>query len=614
MADPNQPAPTSFIDSPWTQVLVPLAATLATAIAPRHMGKAAAVGLSGWQGVNEWRGQDKRLQLLDQKRQEKLADDAAFEQQLNSLGDPKTPADQAPAGGSGPQATENAQNEALAAGHPDARGSSLQIDPQMKRLIIAAHKDDPAMGRKMLDDEVKRLQSRADAPDYGTMFDLHAKDRSVGIKGKMASGIEANFPAIPAHWTNQETGGRNQSSLITADHPMENFDRGPIQPKYEFKPDEETGTLYRTNDVTGEYGVAPMEKRGGGARLQQAGTSPQGASPSPKAPPSDILSGGSLGGILSSLPAGKPATNVAPAAPAPGLGGAHFGAGGSPEKRTLREAQAAWNQAHPDAGPIERKVAEVFLTKGISTDDLDPLADSLAMQDPNSLVDVGKAIGRGAEVRAYIYGRAARVAAQNGLKFNPALNDRKIALMSEYSDPKTPPGRTVQAYNTAMRHAARATIAVQKLADTGVPVFNMPLREFLTKFVGSDAQVEVNTALSVVPYEYMTTLKKGMALDKQDIEKANQLINPDSMTVGNLVTALKGLGHVMTDQMSETNYTFKRTVGTDIPDAHSPQAIQAAKILGINLGGGDNEPMPAVPNAPPSKGGSGGGWDKYYSH
>ena len=121
MADENDNR-LSFVDSPWAQIGVPLAAMAATAIAPRHAGPAAAMGLGAFNSMQNARYHQMRLSEVTSRQKAQQEEQQARMSGLlgwldaNAEADDTTPDAPAPEGGEAPQTDMTAKTEALEQG------------------------------------------------------------------------------------------------------------------------------------------------------------------------------------------------------------------------------------------------------------------------------------------------------------------------------------------------------------------------------------------------------------------------------------------------------------------------------------------------------------------
>jgi hypothetical protein len=103
------------------------------------------------------------------------------------------------------------------------------------------------------------------------------------------------------------------------------------------------------------------------------------------------------------------------------------------------------------------------------------------------------------------------------------------------------------------------------------------------------------TTLEPVRKEFESFLLGGRALYGEDRKAANVILS-DNSAPSQIQAALKQMGHTATARYTETNYRYKKLMGHDIPEPFSPEAIQGAHSIGVDLkslaGGGGKTPSP----------------------
>ena len=264
-------------------------------------------------------------------------------------------------------------------------------------------------------------------------------------------------------------------------------------------------------------------------------------------------------------------------------------------EETLRAAIGEYRRNNPDATAADVSQAAHLMKTGVNTTDLDTISDMLGKGEPDSLIRLQDAVGRGgAPVRSYILGRTKRKYPE----FDPAGVDRKITMLGKYANPEARPGRQMIAYGTFLRHAAAAAKVVKKYETSGVPLANRTI-SWVRKNVAGDPELsDLLAAISPVKYEYAVFVNGGYALTDHDKQEADELYDPMMGTVGMMMTTISRMGETVAARTGEMNHFYKREVGSDIPDMLSPSAIAAGAAIGVHLGRGDNEEQQDAAPAP----------------
>jgi hypothetical protein len=119
---------------------------------------------------------------------------------------------------------------------------------------------------------------------------------------------------------------------------------------------------------------------------------------------------------------------------------------------------------------------------------------------------------------------------------------------------------------------------------TNSPLVNKPIN-YLKKNVSGDPNFQAfMVSLEPVRKEFEGFLLGGRALYAEDRKAAETILN-DASSPSQVKAALKQMGHTAKARFDEMNYRYKRTMGKDIQDPFSPEAIQSASRIGVDLVG-----------------------------
>lgn len=538
MADEN------FVDSPWVQLGVPLAAIAASAIAPRHAGVASEMALQGLGIANRYNIANRRLKEVMDIRGDRAKAVTDFDSYIDEIPIPpgEDQADQtggpAPLGGNAPEVTSDARTKALESGVVPKQNFSMSVEKKdaLKRMNAVA----PAAAAKFLESEIGRYQNDENAQDPATIQDYISKHQlgpGVGFHGikLKGSGTFDYDPVEPPPITSAEEALRRGNPEEKAAAEAAITKRRDLTPP-EFQHLESTsGDVYKFNPRLGT--VSP-------ARLQGTIAPPQGHAPAPAQAPEQA-------------PAGVLATPapVQPSAAAP----PKFG------------------------GP----------SRTVDMDRMDRLADALILgKKEGRPFDPKKVFGLRQDLRSTFYD----VVLQKDPTFDIGQLDRQLTLMNDAVNGKIALNK--QSFGTFFRHGARAKKRNEELSRTGSPILNMTLNQARRKFTGSEELTRLETVLSAFGTEYQKFLLNGGALYQDDREEKNRLMNADQL-VSNLLAGIQEAAHVAADRFGEMNFRYKEEVGQDLD--LSASALAAAQSIGINPFATGEEADEGGPPQPPAE-------------
>ncbi len=211
----------SIVNSPWLQLGGPLAATIAAAVAPRHAGRAAAMGLAGLRTVNDYSESRARLQESMRKEREHEADGLSFDQLVDGdAGVDAPPQGPAPEGGQAPEAFQNAQTQTLEAGQAPRvhRGA---LTPEEASMLKRLRRIDPHGAAKYYEGRVSHQNDEAEAIPPADLnkrlSDLNmlpgASVTGVPIRGMGGAKMGMNPPS--PHYVQGHEGGKEFTNVIT---------------------------------------------------------------------------------------------------------------------------------------------------------------------------------------------------------------------------------------------------------------------------------------------------------------------------------------------------------------------------------------------------------------
>mgnify|MGYP001226877161 CR=1 FL=1 len=222
------------------------------------------------------------------------------------------------------------------------------------------------------------------------------------------------------------------------------------------------------------------------------------------------------------------------------------------------------------------------------------LAQSLARGDMTRIRDVMSLRSSGGGATALeIFNRARQI----NPKFSTAEIERKIKMESDYTTGKD--GQSIQAFGTFLEHAGATNQAIDAIQMTSSPLVNKPINWLRKNATGDPNFQAFMVSLEPVRKEFEGFLLGGRALYAEDRKAAETILN-ESSSPAQVKSALKQMGHTAKARFNELNYRYRKTMGQDIQEPFSPEAIKAATSLGVDLiGKAPNSKQPKWDNKVP---------------
>lgn len=134
-------------------------------------------------------------------------------------------------------------------------------------------------------------------------------------------------------------------------------------------------------------------------------------------------------------------------------------------------------------------------------------------------------------------------------------------------------GKQVTSYNTFLRHAGDMWDAIDELKNSGFQDWNKPMN-WLAQHTGDPRVQKFMAKMQPVQKEFQSFLIGNHALYEDDRKDAQSLFDVNSSPEA-MRAVLQSLVHTGGARLSETNNTFKRATGKDIPNLVSSEAANA---------------------------------------
>lgn len=255
------------------------------------------------------------------------------------------------------------------------------------------------------------------------------------------------------------------------------------------------------------------------------------------------------------------------------------------KKHTDPEGKVDYNGALKEHDALLRGRSASLQSRNAATEGIEIAAQSLASGDLTRLKDIASM--RGGE-RLLIFKRAREL----NPKFSEAEIDRKIKMEDQFTNGKD--GQSLQSFGTFLEHAGGASDAVQSIRTTNAVLANRPINWLRKNAFGDPSFQSFITSLEPVRKEFEGFLLGGRALQGDDRKQAETILS-DNSSMAQIQAALKQMGHTAKARFNEMNHRYKKTMGKDIQDPFSPEAITGAQKIGVSLSA--NTDMPPTPSS-----------------
>lgn len=249
----------------------------------------------------------------------------------------------------------------------------------------------------------------------------------------------------------------------------------------------------------------------------------------------------------------------------------------NPEKFTPEQGKTA-DRMFKD---MHRPPVTNFMNSPEGKDSLEEIAQSLASGNLSRIRDITSMRD---SRREQLFHRTLQI----NPKFSTADLDRRIKNEDYYANGKG--AANIQSFGTFLEHGGAAIDAATAINQGNPKLLNKPINWWKTNMSGDPAFQSFVVALEPVRKEFEGFLLGGRALYGDDRKQAEIILN-DSSSLGQVQAALKQMGHTAQARMNEENFRYKKVSGHDLVDPFSPEALEGARKIGVNLGGGQHAPQ-----------------------
>lgn len=248
-------------------------------------------------------------------------------------------------------------------------------------------------------------------------------------------------------------------------------------------------------------------------------------------------------------------------------------------------------QAREMFGQIHRPPASAQNRDAVA-EAIERTAQALAAGDMTQISKIASLRG---DQRLLLFDRAKQL----NPKFNTAEVDRKIKMEDYYANGKG--AANLQSFGTFLEHGGAAIDAASAINQGNPRLLNKPINWWKANMSGDPTFQAFTVALEPVRKEFEGFLLGGRALYGDDRKQAEIILN-DSSSMGQVQAALKQMGHTAQARMNEENFRYKKVMGHDLTDPFSPEALEGARKIGVNLGGGQGAQQSGAGGSPPPQG------------
>lgn len=209
-------------------------------------------------------------------------------------------------------------------------------------------------------------------------------------------------------------------------------------------------------------------------------------------------------------------------------------------------------------------------------DALNILAQALASKDPKQLVRLRDVVPMRGTARLIAYARAKKI----NPNFSPAEADRMMRMVDWAYTGKG--AEQLRSFNTFLDHSGEVAKIVDNIWLSDSRIANKGLNWLRKNVTGNPELTDLLTAIEPVQKEFQSFLLNNRALYEMDRVSAQEILNDDSPP-DVIKRALQRMGHTALARAYELNQSYKKVVKEDIEDILSPDAIEASRLIGLDV-------------------------------
>jgi len=122
---------------------------------------------------------------------------------------------------------------------------------------------------------------------------------------------------------------------------------------------------------------------------------------------------------------------------------------------------------------------------------------------------------------------------------------------------------------------------IQTLRNTNSPWLNKPMNKVAVG-LGNDKIQPFQAALEAAKDEYLNFLKAGHAPQQAELERADQIISPNS-SPAQIQATLRQMARTVAIRAESLNHQYRATMQKDYADMLTPQSAQILRNFGIDI-------------------------------
>jgi hypothetical protein len=237
---------------------------------------------------------------------------------------------------------------------------------------------------------------------------------------------------------------------------------------------------------------------------------------------------------------------------------------------------------------VAKKRPQVSILNSIANaDDRKQLAQSLASGE---LIDITKIASLRNNERTAIWAEAKRI----NPEFDISSLKRQIEMEDYWANKQG--ANQLQSFGTFLEHAGQAVDAMEHLKQTDAAILNKSYN-WLRSRASSPEYRRALAAIEPVKKEFESFLLNNRALYAEDRESADKILNHD-LPLSDFMAAIGMMGHTVQARYNEGNQRYRNVRKKNLQESYplTPEAINGARKIGVNLGG---EQRPAAPGGSP---------------
>jgi hypothetical protein len=138
----------------------------------------------------------------------------------------------------------------------------------------------------------------------------------------------------------------------------------------------------------------------------------------------------------------------------------------------------------------------------------------------------------------------------------------------------------IQSFNQFLGHTMDLSQSINAMRSSNIPLMNKSMRVLKQKFGSNPAVKDLIVQQSAAKTEFQNFLNNNHALLAQDKEEGEKMLNED-MSPADMQSVAKQFVATAAIRMSAVNSTFRRVIGTDVPNMLDEDGKAALQHFGV---------------------------------